>query len=319
MKNLKQILVLLSCFLFLGASQAVAGKKDPVAILSQVTGTVEYQKAGKKKWKKVRRNKFLFSGYTIKVGKDGAGKLTDKKTGKSYDLTAGNEIKVKAKGVKATKGELKASAAASSALAANLMKKFDKSQSYTTVRRSHKKVSFKIDAARALTVLPSDPYVVWENVGNEYNYKLSVGGDTYDVPAGKDTVVKAKIKPFQGTKIYKIDVYKGSKKVLGMKPFKKRGKKEDRSLTWLDEDNSKQVQESVSALKAEYPDNGFMLGNYYEDQNLYVAAMTQYRQYLKENPDEIEMAPYLFRVYKKLKLNKTYKTELEEYKAQLLE
>ena len=46
MKNLKQILVLLSCFLFLGASQAVAGKKDPVAILSQVTGTVEYQKAG---------------------------------------------------------------------------------------------------------------------------------------------------------------------------------------------------------------------------------------------------------------------------------
>ena len=96
-------------------------------------------------------------------------------------------------------------------------------------------------------------------------------------------------------------------------------KKEDRSLTWLDEDNSKQVQESVSALKAEYPDNGFMLGNYYEDQNLYVAAMTQYRQYLKENPDEIEMAPYLFRVYKKLKLNKTYKTELEEYKAQLLE
>ena len=143
MKNLKQILVLLSCLLFLGASPAFAGKKDPVAILSQVKGTVEYQKAGKNKWKKVRRNKFLFSGYTIKVGKDGSGKLTDKKTGKKYDLSAGSTIKVQAKGVKATKGSLKPAAAASSALAANLMKKFDKSQSYTTVRRSHKKINFK--------------------------------------------------------------------------------------------------------------------------------------------------------------------------------
>ena len=216
MKNLKQILVLLSCLLFLGASQAIAGKKDPVAILSQVKGTVQYQKEGKKKWKKVRRNKFLFSGYTIKVGKDGSGKLTDKKTGKKYDLSAGSVIKVKAKGVKATKGSLK-EAAASSALAANLMKKFDKSQSYTTVRRSHKKSKLKIDAARELTVLPAEPYIVWENVGKDYSYKLNIGGDSYNVPAAKDAMVKAKIKPFKGTKVYTIDVYKGSKKILAMK------------------------------------------------------------------------------------------------------
>lgn len=318
MKTLKQILVLLSCFLFLGASNAIAGKKDPVAVLSQVKGTVEYQKKGKKKWKKVRRNKFLFSGYTIKVGKNGAGKLTDKKTGKSYQLTAGNVIKVKAKGVKATKGSLK-EAAASSKLASSLMKKFDKSQSYTTVRRSAKKNSIKIDAARELTVESGQPYLVWENTGKDYRYELTVGSDTYKVPATTGEIVMAKIKPFKGTVSYQINVFKGTKSIVKMKQFKSKGKKKDRTITWLDGGDKQEVRDSISALQAEYPDNGFMLGNYYEDQKMYVAAMDQYRKYLADNPDEIEMAPYLFRVYKKLKLKKVYKTELEEYKQALLE
>ena len=38
-----------------------------------------------------------------------------------------------------------------------------------------------------------------------------------------------------------------------------------------------------------------------------------------ENPDDIEMTPYLFRVYKKLKLNKLYKKELEEWTQAMAE
>lgn len=315
MKTLLKALVLVTS-LFVLAAPAFAGKKDPVAVLSQVTGEVEYNKG--KKWKKVRRNKFLFSGYTIRSGADGKGMLTNKKTGEVFKVGPGMELKVTSKGVKATKGKLVA-AKKTSKLAASLMKKFDKSQKFTTVRRSHKKSKLKIDGVKDIVVFADYPYMVWENPGKGYSFKLTVGDQTYEVAATDAQVVRTKIKPFEGTLTYKIDVYKKGKLKLAMKQYKKKGKKMDRTVTWLKGSAKSQIDDSVAALQQEYPDNLFMLGNYYEDQKMFVAAMEQYRQYLADNPDEIEMAPYLFRVYKKLKLNKVYKVELEEYKQKLLE
>ena len=317
MKSIKNILALGSVLIFMFSSIAFAGPKDPVAVISQVQGQVEYQKRGKN-WKKVRRNKFLFKGYAIRTGKDGSGKITNKLTGETFAIGANAEIQVTAKALKATKGSLE-KAESGSKLAASLMKRFDKSQSFTTVRRSHKKSKNRIDAVRDLVVYAEYPYIVWESTGKEFSYKLTVGDRTYDVAAGKSTLVRAKIKPFKGTVTYKIDAYKGTEKVLAMKPYKQRGKLNERTVTWLGGGDQKKVDDSIATLQKEYPDNLFMLGNYYEDQKLFVAAMEQYRQYLKDNPDEIEMAPYLFRVYKKLKLDKTYQVELDEYKAQLLE
>ena len=62
-----------------------------------------------------------------------------------------------------------------------------------------------------------------------------------------------------------------------------------------------------------------MLGSFFEKQDMWVAAMDQYRQYLSENPDEIEMSPYLFRVYKKLQLEGIYRTELAQWKKAMQE
>ena len=62
-----------------------------------------------------------------------------------------------------------------------------------------------------------------------------------------------------------------------------------------------------------------MLGSFFEKQDMWVAAMDQYREYLKENPEEIEMSPYLFRVYKKLRLDKIYKQELASWKKAMQE
>ncbi len=317
MKAVQKLIALGSIFFFLFGAVAYAGSKDPVAVISQVKGATEYSKKNHK-WKKVRRNKFLFVGYTIRTGKYGEGRITNKLTGENFMMGPNSEIKVTAKGIHAVKGKLK-KAATSNQLAVSLMKRFDKSQSFTTVRRSQSKKKTQIDAVRELVVYSDYPFVVWENLGKQYSYKLTVGKKVYKVPATKNAIVRAKIQPVKGTVVYSIEAYKNGKKAVSMKPNKRKGKIEPRTITWLEGSEQKKLSDSVSALQKEYPDNAFMLGNYFEDQQLYVAAMEKYRQYLKDNPDEIEMAPYLFRVYKKLKLDKTYRAELEEYKAQLLE
>ena len=79
---LKPLVILLS-FAFILASSSFAAKRGPVAVLSLAKGKVEYSKNAKK-WKKVRRNKFLFNGYQIRTGADGSGKITNQKTGKDY-------------------------------------------------------------------------------------------------------------------------------------------------------------------------------------------------------------------------------------------
>ncbi len=317
MKTYQKFLALGSIFLLLLAPSVFAESKDPIAVLSQAEGNVEYSKDGAP-WKLVKRNKFLFPGYAIRTGADGKGKLSNKINEENFNLGPNTEFAVTDKGIQPKKGKLE-KAEATNQLAANLLKKFDNSQSYTTVRRSHTKTEVKIDAVREMVVHSNYPYVVWESVGPEYSYKLTVGSKTYDVEAVKGDIVKAKIEPFSGKQSFRIDVYKAGTKVMEMEPFKQKGESSDRTLTWLEGAEQKKVDDSIAALQQESPDNLFMMGNYYEDQGLYVAAMEQYQKYLKDNPDEIEMAPYLFRVYKKLKLEKTYKTELETYKAALLE
>ena len=52
---------------------------------------------------------------------------------------------------------------------------------------------------------------------------------------------------------------------------------------------------------------------------MWVAAMDQYQAYLNDNPDDIEMTPYLFRVYKRLKLNKQYKEGLINWQKAMKE
>ena len=318
MKTITKIIALSCAFFLLTAVPALAGKKDPVAVLSQANGQVEYQKTSKKAWKKIRRNKFLFDGYTVRTGKDGSAKITNKITGESSTIGPNSELQITTNAIRTVKGQLKK--AEGNQLAASLMKRFDKSQSYTTVRRSHSKKAKKIEAAREMVLSDDHPFMVWETLGKDYSYKLTIGKDSYEVAAVKTGMVRVKVNSFEGTKNYRVDAYKDGKKAMAMKPYKsKKGKKTDRTVTWLAGQEKSKLDTSVSALQQEYPDNLFMLGNYLEDQGLYVAAMDQYKQYLSDNPDEIEMTPYLFRVYRRLKLNGVYKKELEEYKQTLLE
>jgi len=316
MKSLLKFFAI-ACVFFLSTSFLHAATKDPVGVLFKTKGKVEYTKNGKR-WKKVRRNKFLFSGYQIKTGADGSGQITVKATGKNFQIGPNCVILVTKKGLEAKQGTIEAKASASK-LTAGLMKKFSKSQSYTTVRRSHKKKKISIKAARKLTLSDDHPFVVFNNVGKDYEYQLSVGDQVRDIPATKDAIVRVKLDPFDGTQELTIKALKDGKSVAELKPYKSRGKQKKQTVSWLKEKDKKKLQNSIQGVQDEYGDAGFMKGTLYEKQNMWVAAMDQYKQYLEENPDEIEMTPYLFRVYKKLYLDNTYKKELEKWRTAMME
>lgn len=313
---MKKLFVILSLCLFV-SSMAMAGKRDPVGVLFQVKGKVEYTKNGTK-WKKVRRNKFLFSGYQVRTGADSSAKVTIKDSGENYDLHPNSLISIADNKLAAKKGSV-TPAAASGKLMTGLMKKFNKSQSYTTVRRSSKKRDVKILAVREITFSEKYPYMVWNNIGSEYSYKLTVGEKTYEVPATDSMIVRTKVDPFSGTQEYKITAMKDGKEVVNLKPYKSKGQTKSHTATWLDGSKKIEIERTLRDIQETYGENSFMMGSYFEKQDMWVASMDQYQQYLKDSPDEIEMTPYLFRVYKKLKLDSVYKKELEAWKQAMIE
>lgn len=308
MKTLVRLLTISFALMFVAASLQ-AGKRDPVAVLFQVKGNVEYSKDGKK-WRKVRRNKFLFQGYQIRSLDDGSGKITVKTNGTSLVLKPNTTLEVTAVDLSVINGGLEESEK-SNQLVSGLIKKFSRSQSYTTVRRSANKKG--LSAVREVVLADNYPYMVWDNLDPAYNYKLQVGDQTYDVPAVNDEIVKVKIEPFTGKKEFKITALKGDEVITEVSQYKSRGKMNPHTVSWLEGREKDALIEITAGLEQEFGEDTFMLGTYYEKVDMWVAAMEHYRKYLQENPDDIEMTPYLFRVYKKLKLEGVYKRELNEW------
>ena len=311
---MKKLLLIFSV-LFLAVSTLSAASKDPVGVLFQTKGTVEYTKKGKK-WKKVRRNKFLFKGYQVRTGPDSSGKITVQATGASHEIAPNSLVQITKKGLVAKKGSI-SEVSSSGTLVSGLMKKFSRSQSYTTVRRSHKKKKLKVEAATDLTLTDEHPYMVWPNVGSDMDYKLSIGDRVYEVPASSGEMVKFKIQPFDGERKFIIEAIKDGKTVATLKPRKVRGKLRPNAAKWLSGSEKAEYEKALKAIQETYGEASFLLGGFYERQNMWVAAMELYKQYLAENPDEIEMTPYLFRVYKKLRLTDIYKKELVQWKLEL--
>jgi len=309
---LKTIVYVGFSLLLLSPVSAFAGGKDPAAVLSQVKGSVEYSKDGQR-WKKVRRNKFLKEGYHIRSGADGKGSLTIQASGDGFILGPNTTFHIQKGKVVADKGSLKA--AKSSALVAGLMRRFDQSQTYTTVRRSASSKKVRVRSARSLSLSDQHPELVFENPGEEYSFQVKVGDKTYKVPASKNNLVRAKIAPFTGSQPYSINVYKGSKQVFAMKPYRKGKEKLSRELKWLSRAESKSLANQVNETRQAFPGNDAMLSKVYEQAGLFVPAMDAYKNYLVESPDDEDIYPYYFWVIKKqLFLDNLYREEMVKYK-----
>ena len=310
------MLILSFCF-FLGNILSAASK-DPVAVLFQASGKVEYTKDGNQ-WRKIRHSKFLFAGYQIRTGDNGSAKITIQESGKNLQMGPSSQFEVTTNGLQATQGKLTVQES-SGKLATGLMQRFTKSQTYTTVRRSVEiKNGIDLDFARNVVLSDDYPYLAWDNPGSQYSFELKIGDQVQQVPASPDPVIMTRVSPFSGTRNVEINVLENGKVVASLQPFQSKGEEKSHTLTWLEKNQKADLQEEINTIKETYGEKSFMLGSLFEKQEMWVAAMRQYQEYLAENPDEIEMTPYLFRVYKRLKLEKKYTQELINWQKAIKE
>jgi hypothetical protein len=298
--------------LLLGLSTTAAGREPPVAKLVQIEGAVEYSRNGKS-WRPVMRTKYLFSGYQIKTGADGSGKLINQQSGMAQDLGPNSEIVVEDTSIALVSGSLSEPKQESSSIFEGLSNKFAKAQRYTTVRRSvhadDDSCDNKVRTVSDVTVSPSHPDLVWRNACPEFSYKLVINNETYDIPAQSTSEMirfsVADVEPGEHT--YRVEVLDKDGTVYIPR--------RDSSFTMIDKATEKKIMADLEKAG----DDTFVKSSILEANNMHIAAMDNYREYFTENPDDNDMRPLLIQSYQDLKLVNLRKSEARLYNASLEE
>lgn len=298
--------------LLLGLSTAAAGSEPPVAKMVQIQGAVEYSRNGTS-WRPIRRTKYLFSGFQIKTGADGSGKLINQVTGMSQDMGPNTEITIGEGDIALVAGSLSEPKQESASIFEGLSNKFAKAQRYTTVRRGSKpddgSCDNKVRTVKVVTVSPSHPDLVWRNACPEFSYKLIVDGETFEIPAQSTSEMirfsVADVTP--GDHTYRVEVLDNDGTVYIPR--------KDSSFTMIDASAEEEIMNKVSAAG----DDVFVKSGILEGSNMHVAAMDNYRGYFAENPDDNDMRPLLIQSYQDLKLSNLRENEARLYNASLEE
>ena len=301
---------MLISIMWLGVGSEALAKSPPVAMLSQVKGKIEYSKNGTK-WKKVRRNKFLFEGYLVRTGADGTAKLINQTTQMSRDVSPNTEFKLTAKGGELISGHLAAPTKATGSMGDSLTKRFAKAQRYTTVRRSvNKKKKMRLNTIKSITLSATYPDLVWQGMGSDISYRVNIDGTSHDVAAVSGSMVRFTVPALSaGKHSYKVELIKDGQVIYGPKT---QGK-----ITWLGGSTLASFNQGLNAVKEDAPGDDFLVANYMEESGLAVAAMDTYQKYFAENSDDIDMYPMLIKSYHDLKLKEMKKAEAVKYNLML--
>ena len=303
----------LMAMMLLGLSMTASGREPPVAKLVQIEGAVEYSRNGTD-WRPVTRTKYLFSGYQIKTGGDGGGKLIDQESGMSQDLGPNSEILVEESSVALVSGSLTEPKQESATIFEGLSTKFATAQRYTTVRRSVTKhdepaCDNKVRTIKDVTLSPSHPDLVWRNACPEYSYKLIIDGNAVDIAAQStsEMIRYAVTDMAPGEYSYRVEVLDKDGTVYIPRS--------DSSFTLVDASQEKKIMKDLEAAG----DDSFVKSGILEQKNMYIAAMDSYREYFAENPDDNDMRPLLIQSYQDLKLSNLRESEARLYNAALEE
>ncbi|MBF0379409.1 MAG: hypothetical protein HQL69_00200 [Magnetococcales bacterium] len=302
--------MMLVSVLCIGLGSEAFAKSPPVAMLIQVKGKIEYSKNGTK-WKKVRRNKFLFEGYIVKTGADGSAQLINQITNMSRTVGPNTEFKIAKHGGELISGHLSKPTQAAGGLSASLNKRFAKAQRYTTVRRSvDKKKKMKLSAIKEITLSAEHPDLVWQGMGSDISYRVYIDGTPHNIAPVTSKIVRFRVPPLSGGQHkYSVDLIKDGKVVYkSKKSFK---------INWLSGAELAKFQNGLDAVRTSAPGDDFMVANYLEEQGLTVAAMDMYKQYFTANADDIDMYPMLIKAYHDLKLKDLKKAEAVKYNLML--
>ena len=292
--------MLLVAFMWLGiVTDAYAGG-PPVAMLTQAKGDVTVSKNGKK-WKKVRRNKFLFAGYQIKTGANGSGKLVNQATNMTREIGAGSVIEITASDAKAVSGTLSEAKKDSGSLVSGLGQRFAKAQRYTTVRRSvEKKKKLKLKTAQQITLSAAYPDLVWASAGKQYTYRLTIDGKAHDVAAVSGHMVRYTVAALTpGKHEYTVEVLEDGKTAYKPKKASK--------ITWLSAGEEGKIAATLTQIEATSPGDTLSQAIFLDQNGMTVSAMDLYTKYFETNADDIDMYPMLIKSYHDLKLAKMKK------------
>ncbi len=300
------------------------GKKKkgaPVTMIMNVEGQIEYSKNGKK-WRKVKRNKFLFPGYMIRTGANGKGTFLNQNTGMSRTLSANTVVEITPEGAKATTGALGEAVKGKGDLVASLGNRFKKGQKYTTVRRGLKiKLGSASHSKRAPYKLAAAwPDLVWDNVienavvkqgskitaenYGEFTYRLTIDDEVTIVPAPKgQLIVRHPLKGItEGKHSYKVELLKNgelaSEKVSRASTFVWVGTAEEAEI--LARKESRGGDELLEAISL-------------DNDGIKVGALDMYVKFFSQNMDEIDMRPQMLEHIRKLKLGELLSREGELY------
>lgn len=293
--RLVQFGLLLVAFVWVGIAQDAYAGGPPVAMLTQTSGDVQVSKNGKK-WKQVRRNKFLFTGYQVRTGPDGSGKLVNQATNMTRSIGPSALVEITADDARAVSGTLSAATQDSGSLVSGLGQRFAKAQRYTTVRRSvEKKKKLKLDTVTKITLSATYPDLVWSGLGEEYSYRLTIGGTSYDVAATSGHMVRFTVPVLSpGKHKYQVEVLEDGE--TAYKP-KKSG-----TITWLSSAEEASVAAMLAQIEASSPGDSLLQAISLDERGLTVSAMDLYTRYFDANADDTDMYPMLIKAYHDLKL-----------------
>ncbi|OSM00419.1 hypothetical protein [Magnetofaba australis] len=314
-RDLRVFAIFLLSFCLLGAfgGGAALAQGNPVTMLMKPKGTVEYSKNEGKKWKKVRRNKFLFEGYMVRTGADGSGNLVNQGTGNARAMGPNTVIRIEKDQAVAVSGSL--TAVEGGTLVAGLDNRFAKAQRYTTVRRSAKKAEApksecdagKYRTVKTVTLSDAYPELIWPTCG-DYAYRLTVDGQSVDIAAQAGDLVRHKLALKPGKHEYMVALVENG--AVTHAP------KRPSTITWMDAAQSQALAKQVAEMRAAGGDD-LMVGSLMEAQDMSVAALDFYQRFFEAYPDEVDMRPVLIKAYNDLKLNDLRYAEAEHYQKML--
>ncbi len=311
MKQTPITLVLLLSTLLVGYAGSAMGREPPVAKLVQVEGNVEYSRNGDS-WRAVRRTKYLFPGYQVRSGKDGRGKLINQKTGLSQDLGRNTLIEVQGDKITVIDGRLSKPEEESVSIWESLANKFAKAQRYTTVRRSYTDgeeaaCDNKVRTIRRITLSASYPDLVWRNACPEYSYRLVIGDQAIDIPAQSTAeMIRYKVEGLTpGEHNYHVEVLDNDGTVYIPR--------RDSTLVWIDDKAEREIRGQIDSSEGDL----LLITSVLEENEMFVAAMDEYRAYFQDYPDDHELRPLLIESYQNLKLSDLRENEARLYNASL--
>ena len=305
MTNFMARMAALAGLLVAGLVPTAQAGEPPVAVLMQVTGTVELSHDGNT-WKPVTRNKFLFAGEVVRTGADGAAKVVDEAANTARALGPNSRIEVAANAVTATAGTLAPPEQLAGDLAAGLSTRFAEAQRYTTVRRGVHTEAPKLHVARQVTLSATYPDLVWQNLGKDLSYTLVVDGNSLPVPPAGGDMVRFRVPTLTpGSHSFTVQALEPGK---APRPAENEG-----TIVWLSPAEDAALADGLAKVKATAPNDTFAQANFLDSKGLTVAALDLYRKYFADNQDDNDMRPLLIRAYFELKLNDLRQKEATLY------